>query len=132
MVEQRNSERVPGMAEAIEGRRLALGLSPGDFAEATGLTAQGLMAVRKGYRRQYQDKLKLGVARALQWPPDAIDRLLSGEDPASFQGDDPPPSPLAGALDPDVIGLAARAGKLTPEQRAKVEGYIEALLDEEP
>ncbi|QXC59363.1 hypothetical protein KSP35_13215 [Aquihabitans sp. G128] len=125
MPDERNTEVVPGMAEAIEQRRKELGMSPGDFTAATGLTGPGVMPVRKGYRRQYQDRVKLGVARALQWPPDAIDRLMAGEDP------DPRPPGPALALDSDVIGLAARAGKLSPEQRAKVEGYIEALLDED-
>lgn len=79
-----SDEVVPGMAEAIERRRRELGLSPGDFATAAGLTRQGLDPVRKGYRRAYQDKVRLGVARALAWPLDAIDRLLAGEDPATF------------------------------------------------
>jgi hypothetical protein len=126
MAEPRSIEVVPGMARAIESRRLELGLTVGDFTALAGLTAPGLMPVRRGYRRQYQDKVKLGVARALEWPVDAVDRLLAGEDPSTWG--DRPPEPLAGALDPEVIGLAARAGKLTPEQRAKVEGYIEALL----
>lgn len=77
-------EVVPGLGEAIEARRLELGLSPGQFAERADLTAQGLAPIRKGYRRNYQTKLKVGVARALGWPMDAVDRLLAGEDPAGF------------------------------------------------
>jgi len=160
-------DQVPGMAEAIEARRIVVGLTPGRFAAAAGLTSQGLMPVRRGLRRRYQDKVKLGVARALAWPPDALDRLMAGEDPATFDEEPTPPggvrdgadieplvytkppidtaaaraavlgfaatSPAAALrLDPDVVGLAALAGELTPEGRAKVEGYIRALLDQTP
>lgn len=75
---------VPGMAEAIEQRRLERQLSPGDFAEAAGLTRQGLVPVRRGKRRDYQAKVRHGVARALAWPADWYDRLLAGEDWRAF------------------------------------------------
>jgi DNA-binding XRE family transcriptional regulator len=81
------------MAEAIEARAMELGLTPGTFAESAGVTRQGLAPIRRGYRRQYQAKLKLGVARALAWPPDAIDRLMAGDDPATFE------RPTAGEVD---------------------------------
>lgn len=69
------------MAEAIATRMVELGLSPGMFATAANVTPAGLAPVRKGYRRQYQTKLKVGVARALRWENDAVDRLLAGEHP---------------------------------------------------
>jgi len=40
----------------------------------------------------------------------------------------------AGPADPGsdgVIHIAALAGRMTPEQRAKVEGYMAALLDKD-
>jgi transcriptional regulator with XRE-family HTH domain len=77
------------MAAAIEQRRLELGLTPGQFADAAGITRQGLDPIRRGVRKAYQDKVKLGVARALRWPPDAVDRLLAGEthiDPLPSEG----------------------------------------------
>jgi hypothetical protein len=82
---QMSPEIVPGMAEAIEKRRIELQLSPGDFAAAAGLTRQGAGNVRRGVRRQYQDKVKIGVARALKWRADAIDRLLDGEQPVPLE-----------------------------------------------
>ena len=39
----------------------------------------GIAPVRHGYLRDYQASTKLAIARALEWPPDAIDRLLAGE-----------------------------------------------------
>jgi hypothetical protein len=77
---------VPGMAEAIEQRRIEVGLDKvGDFARAVGVTPEGLRPVRQGVRKHYHDKVKFGIARALRWPPDALDRLLAGEDPAGFE-----------------------------------------------
>lgn len=78
------SDTVPGMAEAINQRRKQLGLTPGQFATAAGLTRQGLGRVQKGVRAGYQDRTLLGVARALRWPADWYDRLLRGEDWAHF------------------------------------------------
>lgn len=97
MAEGRSTDVVPGMAEAIEKRRLELGIRPGQLAELAHVTPQGLVPVRRGYRRQYQDKVKLGLARALQWESDAVDRLLAGQSPAPLRGnsgpDDDPTAP---------------------------------------
>lgn len=78
---ERTEEVVPGLAEAIEDRRIELELSPGDFAAKAGLTTQALRPIRAGYRRKYQDRLKFGVAAALGWTPESVDRLLRGEPP---------------------------------------------------
>ncbi len=86
-------EIVPGMKDAIERRRLELGLTLGQLEDASGLTRQGLMPVRNGYRRAYQDVTKLGVAKALRWPNDAVDRLMRGEDPSSFPKVEREPKP---------------------------------------
>jgi predicted transcriptional regulator len=85
----RTPEIVPGMAEAIERRRVELGLSPGDFAKAAGVTTQGLQPLRKGVRKDYQLKLKAGAARALGWTSDSIDRLLAGQDPIELPNGQP-------------------------------------------
>lgn len=72
-------DEVPGMAEAIEARRLDRQLSPTAFAKAAGLTTQGLVPVRRGLRRDYHDKVRTGVARALAWPLDWYDRIQAGD-----------------------------------------------------
>lgn len=72
---------VPGMAEAIEARRLELGLTPGDLAESAGLTREGLRRVRAGSRRNYNDRTIFGVASALGWERDWYERLQRGEAP---------------------------------------------------
>lgn len=83
------SDVVPGMAEAIERRMIERGLSPSQFAAAAGVTYQGLLPLRRGERKRYQTKLKLGAARALGWPADAVDRLLAGEVPGEVDENDP-------------------------------------------
>lgn len=86
------TDLVPGMAEAIEERRRSLGMTIGDFAAEAGLTRQGLDPVRRGERRQYNDRTILGVARALRWDHDWYDRILAGQRPrntmAAVPGDD--------------------------------------------
>jgi transcriptional regulator with XRE-family HTH domain len=72
---------VPGMAEAIEERRLERGLTLKAFANTAGVTPQGLVPLRKGYRRNYREKLKIGVCTALGWTADSIDLLLNGQPP---------------------------------------------------
>lgn len=75
---------VPGMAEAIEARRRERGLAPGEFATAAGVSSQALKPLRRGEARDYQDKVTLGVARALLWPLDWYDRLRAGDDPETL------------------------------------------------
>lgn len=83
------SNVVPGMAEAIEQRRQEKGLSPTEFAKAAGITVQGLRPVRLGERRRYRHNVRIGVARALDWPDDALERLMAGEVPAPLEPLDP-------------------------------------------
>lgn len=69
------------MAEAVEARRIELGLDPGSFAESADLTREGVRTVRAGHRRKYNDRTIFGVARALKWRSDWYDRLLEGLSP---------------------------------------------------
>lgn len=91
------------MAEAIEQRRVELHLSPGRFARESGLTPAGLLPIRRGYRRNYADDTKTGVARALHWPWDAIDRLMAGESPDTFAPVPAEVPTLEAAIDADPV-----------------------------
>lgn len=126
MSEKRSTEEVPGMAQAIEDRRVELELSPGALAEAAGITRAGLVPVRKGYRRQYQDKVKLGVARALRWEPDAIDRLLKGEKPIPLDDGDQDPTDPGGAS-AELAELRDELGEVKEQLRVQNELLIAAL-----
>lgn len=78
---------------------MRLGLSPSAFAAAAGVTPQGLAPLRRGERKQYQVKLKVGAARALRWSEDSIDRLLRGEEPIELPNGDPVERTLSDRLD---------------------------------
>lgn len=73
------------MAEAINNR-----IAQREFgtieslAQAAGLTTEALIPVRKGFRKNYARKTRLGLAKALAWPLDWYERLLAGDDPAEF------------------------------------------------
>lgn len=79
---------VPGMADAIDARRLERGLRPGEFARAAGVTAQGLLPVRRGYHRSYNEVTLRGVAKALGWRQDWYTQLCDGADPATLAVDE--------------------------------------------
>ena len=76
---------VDGMAELIEARRRALGLTVQDLIEQTGLTRPGLAPLLRGERRRYQERLTLPVCRVLKWTPDSIERLLAGGPPVEIE-----------------------------------------------
>lgn len=87
---------VDGMAELIEARRRALGLTVQDLIEQTGLTRPGLAPLLRGERRRYQERLTLPVCRVLKWTPDSIDRLLAGGPPVEIDED-------AASIGPDAV-----------------------------
>ena len=81
---------VPGMAEAIAKRAAECGMTPTKFAQAAGLTGAGLDPVRRGIRKQYAPKTRIGVARALGWPHNWYELLLEGVDASTFPETDHP------------------------------------------
>ena len=73
------------MEDAIEARRKERGFKTvRSFIEATGLTGPGLIRVRRGEKRSYQDRLTMPIAVALRWPEDWYQRLLEGQDYRTF------------------------------------------------
>lgn len=101
---------IPGMAEAIEARRLDLGLTPGAFAEALGQSTQAARNLRNGLDRDYQDSTRFALARALRWPIDAIERIRSGRLPdagASWSDVAEPMDQRVAALEAEVAELRA-------------------------
>lgn len=81
------------LATAIKARRLELGLTQSDAAGAAGCsltTWNGLETAS----RQVSERTRALIAVALGWPANALDRILAGDDPASFTrvGADPLPA----------------------------------------
>lgn len=114
------------MAEAIEKRRKQLGLSPGDFAELTGLTRQGLIPVRAGHRREYQEKTLQGVAAALRWRWDWYERLEKGQQPVEERR---LPADPDNVLDPRIISSLSEESRKTIENIIKADPAYRRLRD---
>lgn len=126
-----NHEVIPGMAAAIEARRVERFHTVKDFAAAAGVSESVLADVRRGHRKRYAGKVKAGVARALEWPVDALDRLMRGEHPSTFptvgydeqgrvRGETPPPLAVEvqlATLRAQVDALQRRLDRLDQQHR---------------
>ena len=65
------------------------------------------------------------IARALRWPPDALERIEAGEDPADLPTIDDAPTDDDDPNSPDA--LVALWKELPPEQRDRLKRYAAAL-----
>ena len=98
------------VGRALERRIRELGMTKAEVIRVSGVSFKSLAAYLEGAPIVRPDKAR-GLARALRWPPDAIDRLLAGEDPATF--DEPTPPPAAPAQQtPEYLALAAEVEEL--------------------
>lgn len=113
-------KRVPGMVEQIEARRRQLELSVGDLADLAGVTEQTLNPIRvHGLKKNYDDRTRRGLAAALQWPADALERIMNGE-----TIDDERPTG-AGSVEEALLA----AGELTAGQRDSLLRLYRLFLD---
>lgn len=80
-----SADTAPVIANALRARRAALLLTQGDAAQAAGVSVATWQKAESGRPMEYQPRTKKAIARALQWPDDALDRLVAGEDPATFE-----------------------------------------------
>ena len=88
------------LAAAIAARMDELGLSPTDLVAATGLTYQGLLHVRRGEIRRYQNRTTVPLTEALGWSPRSVKLILAGGEPELI---DPPPPVSSPDADADVL-----------------------------
>ena len=119
------------VAEAIRDRRLTLRRTQQEMSEAAGVSLATWRLLETAGRERYQGLTLRGVTSALGWTPDAIDRLLAGDAaPAELTADPSGPDPLADltAGDDVPVGFARRWRDLTPEERAKVLGFVDGLV----
>lgn len=85
---------MPGMpqahrlAELMEERRLDLGLRWNDVAAESGMSVEGLRAMRRdgAIPRPLNQR---GIEKALQWRRGSIQRILGGEDPVPADAEVP-------------------------------------------
>ena len=121
------TEHNAALAEAIEKRRRALGLTVTGLVTKAGVTAEGLRPLRRGDVRSYQERLTVPVCRALEWSPDSIDRILAGLEPIEVEVNPPDVDLLEriAQMDRDLVALRSllveTIDRWTAEQRLVVE-----------
>lgn len=123
------NEELPALAEAFEKRRLELGLTIQDIADRSGLTRQGIMPLRQGKLRHYNDRTIFGIRDAFGWRDDWYAAVIDGATADELLADgQAPPSPppweeLLEAQRQVTIGLE--------EMRDQLTAVVEALRDQQ-
>lgn len=84
------------LSDAIRARRDSFGLSSKGAAVLAGLSAESWSRFERGSRVPSPTSA-MKMARALRWPPDALERITAGEDPTSLQTVDPDAAVTASA-----------------------------------
>lgn len=76
------------VSAAVRRRREQLGLSQEEAAARSGglISTANLRVVEANGRRSLRPRSVLGLARALDWPDDALERIAAGDDPGSWRG----------------------------------------------
>jgi hypothetical protein len=104
------------LAALMEDRRLELGLTWKEVADAGELSYEVIRAVRNG-SSTIRQLTKRGITKALLWTPDSVDRILDGRDPMASPGS-PGYEPAAGEWDTSGVSEA--------EIKAEAEGILTA------
>lgn len=75
------------VSTAVRRRREQLGLSQEEAAARSGglISTANLRVVEAAGRPSLRARSVLGLARALDWPDDALERIASGDDPARWR-----------------------------------------------
>jgi len=109
--------------------RAAIGRTRHDVGEVPRSATQSIaLSIADELERELAEGERPDVGKAIGLLQE-VERI--GTKFEDFGDGDPPPTSPGAELPDEVLGLAAKAGKLSPEARAKLEGYIDALLDEE-
>lgn len=128
------------VATAVTQRRHHLGLTQAEaVARSSGLISLPVWShIENARQTDYRARSLVGVARALDWPPDAITQILNGTDPADLPHTPAPPtaddltSASRAARADDPLDLFALGGQqLEGEARQRAERFIQAMLDEQ-
>ena len=106
------------VATAVKQRRLVRDLSQRAAAAAAGVSATTWQSLEL-HEKPVNDLTKAGIARALHWPIDAIDRIMDGEDPGALPTVEPEPR--------DQVDWNDLTSSLSEEDRAIVRSMIERL-----
>lgn len=107
------------VASAINTRMEELGLSQTDLARAAGISRETVRKLQYAEQNAYQRRTLTAISEALWDNPHGIHRVLRGQEPVEKA----PDRTEAGRL-------AERLAQLDEEQRQRVLGYIDAILDQ--
>ena len=111
------------LATSVHLRRLSLELTSAEAARRAGVAESHWKLVEAGSTDGYPVTTFPRMAAALDWPDDALDRILDGEtDLPVLQ-----PAPQQAASGP--AGLAERIGRLSARDQRVVEQLVDAMLD---
>lgn len=111
--------------EAIKARRLWLGLTQNQAAQKAGVSDTTWGSVEAG--NQSSERTTVGIVRALQWPPDAFDRIQRGEDLVDWEINDNKVVDLMASLEESVRRAKESVMKAKTLQLDALEGLRSEL-----
>lgn len=90
----------------LKAQREHLRMTQKDLADAANLSIAIVQMLEAGRKDSYRGTTLAAISAALRWPTDAIERLLAGEDPETF--DDTPALEIVENESPDLDDISAR------------------------
>lgn len=118
------------VAKAVRDRRAELHLTQAEAAHRGDISELTWGLVENARQQSYKERSLRGVARSLAWPLDAIQQILDGVDPSTLQTIAYAPTFDVGVREETEIpaGLARKISEATPEERARLEAYLDGLF----
>ncbi len=107
------------VAEAVSARMEELGFSQTDLAREAKIARETIRKLQQAEPANYQRRTLTTISQALWDSPHAIHRILRGQDPLERQ-----------PQRPGERQVTDRWAELDDEQRQRVLGYIDAILDQ--
>jgi hypothetical protein len=126
------------VAEVVRQRRSALNLThtQATMAAGGGVSMNVWSLLENNKQTKYRRRTLVAVARALQWPDDAVLRVVEGLDPVDENARptqtavrEARPSEVTGETVTLPAGLARRLREATPDEMARLEAYLDGLFD---
>lgn len=137
-----SDERWRLAGETVRDRRLSFHLTIEDASERAGISTAVWDVVEHARRTKFSPKTIRGIATALGWAPDWLDRVLSGEKPIDQDtefirhGRATATQPTKASVDMvvtrsqrDAFSLDDRLARLPARERALAQAQVSALLD---
>lgn len=110
------------LRQAIRNRREELRLTQEEAAAAAGISASAWRSIEARGHTSLRPSTARGVAEALRWTPDSVDRILAGGEP-----EEEPVRP--GQDSRDAFSIDARVARLPDQERRRILAQVSAMLD---